>query len=45
MVIAGTGPRTYQMVGATTPANCQVSYTEATAAGLAAVTAVDVSGC
>lgn len=45
MVIGGAGPRTYQMVGAASPANCQVSYTEATAGGLPAVTAIDVSGC
>ena len=45
MVIAGSAPRTYQMLGAATPANCQISYTEATAAGVAAVTAIDVSGC
>jgi MSHA pilin protein MshA len=45
MVINGNAPRSYQMVGAATPANCQVSYTEATAGGAAAVTAIDVSGC
>jgi MSHA pilin protein MshA len=44
IVIAGNNPRTFQMVGATTPANCQISYTEA-AAGAAPVTAIDVSGC
>lgn len=45
IVIAGTNPRTYQIVGAETPTACQVSYTEPAAAGLAAVTAIDTSGC
>ena len=45
LVIAGTSPRTYQMQGAATPANCQISYTEATVAGVAAATAIDISGC
>jgi len=44
MVIAGTNPRTYQMVGAPAPANCQISYTEAVA-GAAPVTAIDVTNC
>ena len=45
VVISGTNPRTYQMVGAATPARCQVSYTEPAAPGLAPVTAIDVSDC
>lgn len=34
-----------QAIGATTAANCQVSYTESTGAGVAPVVAVDVSDC
>jgi MSHA pilin protein MshA len=33
--IAGAGPRTFTPNGATTPANCQVSYTAASAPGFA----------
>ncbi len=34
-----------QAIGATTAANCQVSYTESTGAGVAPVIAVDISDC
>ena len=36
---------TWSKVGATTPANCAVSYTPASAAGASPVVAVTVSGC
>jgi MSHA pilin protein MshA len=45
LVISGTAPRLFQIAGATTPANCQISYTEATAPGNAPVIVPDVTGC
>jgi MSHA pilin protein MshA len=46
LTFAGTAPnRLIQINGATTPANCQVSYTEATAPGNAPAIVVDPSGC
>lgn len=43
---AGTGQLiTLQVVGATTPATCQISYTSPTGAGLAPVIAVVTTGC
>lgn len=45
LVINGTNPRVYQITGASTPANCQVSYTEASAPGNAPTIVVDVTGC
>jgi MSHA pilin protein MshA len=46
LTISGTAPnRLFQINGATTPANCQVSYTEATAPGNAPAIVVDPSGC
>jgi MSHA pilin protein MshA len=45
VVINGTNPRTFQMVGASTPQNCQISYSEAPAPGMSPVTAIDVSDC
>lgn len=44
IVIAGTAPRTYTMLGATDDANCRISYTEA-AAGSAPNVQVVTSGC
>jgi MSHA pilin protein MshA len=46
LVISGTAPnRLFQTAGATTPANCQISYTEATAPGNAPAIVPDVTGC
>ncbi len=45
VVINGTNPRTFRMVGASTPQNCQISYSEAPAPGMSPVTAIDVSDC
>jgi MSHA pilin protein MshA len=46
IAIAGGGAaaRTYDLVGAATPGQCRISYTEA-AVGLAPVVTLDVSGC
>ncbi len=41
---SGADPTTIQIVGATTPANCQVSYAQA-AAGASPLMLVDTSGC
>lgn len=45
LLISGTNPRNFQVLGASTPANCQVSYTEAAAPGSAPVIVLDVTGC
>jgi MSHA pilin protein MshA len=45
LTISGAAPRLFQINGATTPANCQVSYTEASAPGNAPAIVVDPSGC
>ncbi len=42
---AGTDPMTVSPKGAATPANCQVSYAESTAAGVAPVVTVTAGGC
>ena len=42
---AATGTATWQRVGATTPATCQVSYTPPAAAGAAPVIAAPTGGC
>jgi MSHA pilin protein MshA len=44
ITIAGTAPRTYDMVGASDSANCRISYTEA-AAGAAPNIQVVTTGC
>ncbi len=44
VVISGISPRTFRMAGASTPQNCQISYSEA-AAGTPPVMAIDVSDC
>src|SRR5690606_9203645 len=44
-VNAGGSAVTVSPIGAATPASCQVSYTESTAAGAASVVAVVTSGC
>ncbi len=41
---SGADPTTIQIVGATTAANCQISYTQALA-GIAPVMLLDTSGC
>jgi len=43
--ISGTNPRLFQVNGASTPANCQVSYTESSAPGNAPTIVVDTTGC
>jgi MSHA pilin protein MshA len=46
LVISGTAPnRLFQVAGATTPANCQISYTAATAVGNAPAIVVDATDC
>jgi MSHA pilin protein MshA len=46
VVISGIAPnRLFQIVGATTPANCQISYTEAPAPGNAPAVVPDWTGC
>ena len=45
LVISGTNPRVFQILGATTPATCQVAYTEATAPGNAPTVVLDATGC
>lgn len=44
-VPAATGTATYQRVGATTPANCQVSYTPPAVAGAAPSILAPTNGC
>ena len=44
VTIAGTNPRTYDIVGASIPGQCRISYTAA-AANQAPLITVDVSGC
>lgn len=43
--ITGTNPRVFQINGASTPATCQVSYTESSAPGNAPTIVVDTTGC
>jgi MSHA pilin protein MshA len=45
LAITGTNPRVFQVNGATTPATCQVAYTEAAAAGNAPTIVVSTDGC
>jgi MSHA pilin protein MshA len=42
---AATGTATYQRVGASNPATCQVSYTPPAVAGAAPIVAVATAGC
>ncbi len=42
---AATGTATYQRVGATTPATCQVSYTPPAVAGAAPIILAPTDGC
>lgn len=44
LTVTAGNPITFSMVGATTPANCIISYTAATA-GVAPVITVDTAGC
>jgi len=45
LTISGTNPILITIDGATTPANCQISYTAATAGPTAPVISLDTSGC
>jgi MSHA pilin protein MshA len=45
LVISGTNPRLFQISGATTPATCQVAYTESPAPGNAPNVVPDTAGC
>ena len=45
LTIAGAAPRTFDIVGATTPANCRISYTAAAAVGAAPVITLVTTGC
>jgi MSHA pilin protein MshA len=45
VVIAGAGPITFTGVGATTAANCVISYTAAAAVGSAPTITIDTTGC
>jgi MSHA pilin protein MshA len=44
VTIAGTNPRTYDVVGASIPGQCRISYTAA-AANQAALITLDTTGC
>lgn len=45
VIISGTNPRIFQLVGAGALQNCQVSYSEAPAPGMPPVTVIDLSDC
>jgi homoserine dehydrogenase len=44
LTIAGAAPRTFDLVGATTPANCRISYSAAVAGASPVITLV-TTGC
>ncbi len=45
LIVAGAGPITFTGVGATTAANCVISYTAAAAVGSAPLISIDASDC
>ncbi len=45
LTISGTAPRIFQVNGATTSSTCQISYTEASAVGVAPTITLDTGGC
>jgi MSHA pilin protein MshA len=45
LTITGTNPRVFQVVGASTPATCQIAYTESAAPGNAPSIVIDTTGC
>jgi len=45
VTVTAGNPITFDMVGATTPATCRISYTAATAAAAPVITLISTAGC